>query len=833
MSQENDGALARTAVELGILTAGELAECLRAQEDLKRRGREVPLEQVLLKRRYVNSQTLQGLLAETARRTPSSSGRPSGRRPPAGDLPSFSRYRVEEKVGEGGMAVVYRAVDRELGRKVALKVLKESTRSPGDRRARFQREGRAVARLSHPNVVAVYDVGEEGGRPFLVMEYVPGRSLEAVLAEGRPRFRAAAELLQKVAQGVACAHEAGIVHRDLKPANVLVTASGEPKVADFGLAHVEDAQSALTRTGAAIGTPYYMAPEQVAGSAGRISARTDVFALGTILYEALAGRRPFPGKTASEVYARITAADPPPLSRLARSVPRELEWIALRALEKDPARRYADAGAFAGDLGRWLAGLPVEARPVSALGRLWRRAVRRRAVVLSAAVALLASLCLAGVAIHGAAGRARVEKELERQSREDEAAKERSEAEREAHRLLESGRPALDAAFLYLYDERASYEELVRRVDEGRGRIEKAVARAPWLALGHHLAGRAWELTGWPDRAEDSYREAVRRDPDFAPAHLALGRLLVTRAFLANLGGSSREQAERRPEARRLAEEAAREIDRSLALGGGADDEVARTVAEAMLAWTRDEDAAFERLLEDGTHRFAERPGVEELHWLAGIRATSVEESLAAYGRAISARPKYPIALFCRGQVRLHSQDLAGAISDWDEAVRFWPRFAEAYSNRGWARALLGRIDEAIGDYDRAIEIQPDFAGAHYNRGLAWKDKDELDRAFADFDRATVLAPDLAPAWLNKGSVRQKMGDLEDALSDMDEAARLDPSFAEAFAARALVRWERKDLDGAIADFEKALGLAPDNPILQAAVRELLRQAKEARGGKK
>ncbi|HEX7899490.1 MAG TPA: serine/threonine-protein kinase [Planctomycetota bacterium] len=281
------------------------------------------------------------------------------------------RFEILGPLGEGATAVVHRARDASLGRVVALKVLR-AAKLTDVLRERFRREARAVAALTHPNVVTVYDADAEADPPWLAMELVDGRPL----SEAAPEARLA--LLEKAARGVAAAHVAGIVHRDLKPANILVTASGEPKVGDFGLAHVLDTRSELTRTGTTLGTPLYMAPEQVEGRPEAISPRTDVYALGAMLYEILAGRPPIVGESLAELYRGIVTEDPAPL-------PGDAGRVALKALDKDPARRYADAGEFADDLRRHLNGEPVLARPLSVTGRFVRR--NRRALVVGALVA--------------------------------------------------------------------------------------------------------------------------------------------------------------------------------------------------------------------------------------------------------------------------------------------------------------------------------------------------------------------------------------------------------------------------------------------------------------
>ncbi|MBV8882309.1 MAG: protein kinase [Planctomycetaceae bacterium] len=307
----------------------------------------------------------------------------------------FSRYEVRERIGEGATAVVYKAWDRELKRLVALKVLKESKGLLEVARQRFRRESQVAAGLSHPNIVPVYDVGEDNGRLFIVMELVEGRTMGDLLHGAPPPDAPRLALLERVARGVAAAHAQGIVHRDLKPGNILVTAAGEPKVADFGLAHLEGTSAQLTRTGSTLGTPLYMAPEQVRGRSHEISPRTDVYALGAMLYELVAGHPPFSGETLLELYEKILNDEPAPLRRFRPDAPADLDTIARKALAKEPGFRYPSAAEFAEDLRRHAAGEPISARPETFMEKLRRKASRRRGALLLLLAATAAGVVLA------------------------------------------------------------------------------------------------------------------------------------------------------------------------------------------------------------------------------------------------------------------------------------------------------------------------------------------------------------------------------------------------------------------------------------------------------
>jgi tetratricopeptide (TPR) repeat protein len=292
------------------------------------------------------------------------------------------------------MGVVYQARHVKLNRPAALKMVLGDARAESKEIIRFLAEAEAVAAIDHPHVVRVYEFGEADGRPFLALELCPGGSLaDRLYAAGRLDPAAAAELVRKLAAGVAAAHALGIVHRDLKPGNVLFDDRGEPKVSDFGLAK-KGAGAGVTLAGAVMGTPAYMSPEQAKGESKFVGPQADVWALGVILYECLTADRPFKGGTREELLAAIISADPAPPRRAAPGVPRDLDLICRKCLAKEPHDRYPAAGELADDLGRFLAGKPTLARPAALVERGWKWARRNKPAV----TVILALAALAGIA---------------------------------------------------------------------------------------------------------------------------------------------------------------------------------------------------------------------------------------------------------------------------------------------------------------------------------------------------------------------------------------------------------------------------------------------------
>lgn len=303
-------------------------------------------------------------------------------------------YEILDEIGRGSMGVVYRARQLSLRRIVALKMIQDDR---GDARlmARFRAEAEAVARVQHPNIVQIFEVGEAQGRPYFSFELVEGQSLARRLA-GKPQpFRESAQFIEVLARAMQVAHQRGIIHRDLKPANVLITSTGVPKITDFGLAkRLDDPAQNLTKIGEVVGTPHYMATEQAQGRTGDVGPATDVYALGAILYEMLTGRPPFTGKTPIEVVVRVGTEAVVPPSRLRRGVPRDLEAICLKCLEKNPLNRYPSAAALADDLRRYVEGRPAEVRDAGALEHGWMWGRRH-----PLGVALLTVVAVAGVGL--------------------------------------------------------------------------------------------------------------------------------------------------------------------------------------------------------------------------------------------------------------------------------------------------------------------------------------------------------------------------------------------------------------------------------------------------
>jgi WD40 repeat protein/tRNA A-37 threonylcarbamoyl transferase component Bud32 len=312
---------------------------------------------------------------------------------PAADLPAaavrtLGTFQLGELLGKGAFGAVYKARDTELDRVVAVKVPRAGFYNTPEEQERFQREARSAGQLQHPNIVSVYEVGEADGVPYIVCQYVEGRTLAEVVADRRPAPREAAALVLRVARALHYAHSLGVVHRDIKSSNILLDASGQPYLADFGLAWRGGAELTLTADGQVLGTPAYMAPEQAAGRHRDVNAKSDIYGLGVVLYQLLTGSLPFAADSPC-LLQQVLHEEPPPPRRRDPRVPRDLETVCLKAMAKEPARRYATADDFADDLQRFLNDEPVRAHAEGAASRFRRWCRRNPRVALLTGLVLL------------------------------------------------------------------------------------------------------------------------------------------------------------------------------------------------------------------------------------------------------------------------------------------------------------------------------------------------------------------------------------------------------------------------------------------------------------
>ncbi len=767
----------------------------------------------------------------------------------------ITKYVVMEFVARGAMGAVYKALHPGLGRAIALKILNE-TRSTPAFLERFRTEALAAARLSHPNIVRVHDAGSEGGLHYVAMELVEGRSLEEML-EGPRDVRRLLSMLEKIARAVHHAHEQGVVHRDLKPSNVLVRTDGEPFVADFGLARLTDQQGGVTKAGARLGTPYYMAPEQVAGSPAGPAA--DVYALGVILYRILTGRHPHEGPTLEAVYHAIATASAPAPRRHNPAVNRDVEVICLKSLERAPKHRYATANELADDLARYLGGEAILARAASLPVRAWRRARRHPAVAVAL---LLAAVCAVSLSSYAAAIRAwRAE---------------------QAAALDDMRQTATSLVELALSLRRNGQLAAMRPVREMLAKTYAQVsARAPGLPEVDYWMGRMHRALMEDDEALRYQEKALSKDPEFAPS-------LYERAVLHSLKyRDGLREAERRWRARSpreagrgdLEDSALAALRESVVRDAGALKASALVREPMVLAAqgiaARRLDGGGADLLRDALRR---DPLLEEAYE-ALAEAGPLDEREWCYEEAIERDRGYLRHWLGLGDVRVRRGDNTRAVEAYSRAIALDGACVEAWLGRGQARMRAGaavvesgadprkELAEAEEDYREAARRKPEGAEAHLGLGLVESTRalyvkdaggDPLEawaRAEEHFERAAVRDSRTGDPWLMRGIVRTNRGlhrahaggdpaeDYAAAEQDLTRALELDVRDADARLARGKLRMNAAaqqlaagaapDYGGAESDLEAALALAPSNADawLARGLVETGRGAAAVRGG--
>ncbi len=729
----------------------------------------------------------------------------------------LGKYVLVRELGKGGMGVVHLAWQSDLRRYVAIKLIR-GVDSEEDV-ARFKREAQIVAQLQHPNIIPVYEIGDHEERPYMVMMYIEGRTLDRMLkSSDRPPVRRLLEWLGEAARAVEHAHAKEVIHRDLKPSNLIVDASGRVYVMDFGLARQVQRGSgtSMTLSGVVVGTPSYMSPEQAEGRTRRIGAHSDVYSLGATMYEMLTGEPPHRGDSAMEILHSVALNEPRTPRALNPKIHADLETICLKAMDRDMARRYRSAGAFADDLRRWLDGEPIEARPLSGFGRLVRSAKRHRLAAASLAVAAMALLAAAVTAVV-TTGR------LQR----------RAAAQRE-----------LDEATKRRYELETTEDEGIRRAIAGEceAAVRRALAIDPSHAEAHAELGAALShLQRPPEEVLAAFERAAAADPSCARAYLLRSGHLMDRYD----GARPLPHVTYRP-------------DGEPSLSG-------RPPETAPLKDLRTRIASdYEAYARLGKGAAATEEAFQLARWRSFLATTSGDYPAAIRELQAARRMRVPTAAvdFDLANLLTLSGDVAGAVAAAHEGLRKRPRHAKLlalvailrYVAEAWTAAHEDEFTSLRDAMDRALEVEPGAMHVRRARGAlhvnwaSWRSDRGLDPtplmeiAERELRRVIEAIPEDASALDKLGTLRyyqarravdtgaDPAGAIREALELFDRSRAADPAGIAAAQGRLVARgWHlelrgdagedvQRELDLALAEARALADTQPDEQSAQGMV---------------
>jgi len=690
--------------------------------------------------------------------------------PAARTLPRIPGYELTATIGQGGMGVVYKATHLKLDRMVAVKTLIAGDHASSKELEGLVREAQTAAGLGHPHIVEVYDAGEVDGLPYFTMEFVGGGSLAEKLQGVPLPPREAAALVELLAAAVQVAHEHDIMHHDLKPTNILLTADGTPKIADFGLARRTRGDSSKTTGSARFGTPSYMAPEQALGTRAAFDPSVDVYALGAILYEVLTGRPPFRADSPVETQRQVISDEPVPPSRINRRVPRDVETICLKCLQKEASARYASAAELNADLGRFLRGEPIAARKTGALVRSvkWTRRHPTASTVLGFAVLLAAGAIVGGAwkVSTAAASRRLVENELadiEQAQRSSDWAAANSAMDRVSVELGSDG-PA----------------DLRSRLDAAR-RNDGVVKRLEAIRMTRALESGSPDAFAKSDREyAELYRDAAGMTETESAEQVArrlrasgIGAALIGGMYDWLISATNELRGNRLLAVLRIADsDHGGWRDRSLDPAVWKDrDALNRLIAETKVA-----DAPTDRLL--WFAETAKKLGADSLPLLRRIQAAHCDdfwanfllaEALHERGQdvegvryiqsAIAIRPNVAVGYSFLGNYLRALYRPAESLDALETAARLDPSGLKIHGNLGLTLAMLGRQADALEQVENALRQKPDDAMLHANRGAYLQMLGRESEAVEEFVQAASMRDaGIARSWLIAGLIQSRQG---------------------------------------------------------------------------
>jgi tetratricopeptide (TPR) repeat protein/predicted Ser/Thr protein kinase len=783
---------------------------------------------------------------------------------------TISHYKILEKIGEGGMGVVYKAQDTKLDRTVALKFLPEHSFSDEEARSRFVHEARAASAMDHPNISTVYDIDEADGKTFISMAYIDGKSLKEIAAAGDLSIQEIVKIGVQAGEGLGAAHKKGIVHRDVKSDNLMITGDGHVKVMDFGLAKLKGA-TGLTRAGQTVGTAFYMSPEQTKGE--EVDSRSDVFSLGVVLYELISGRLPFTGEYDTAIAYSIVNEQPKPLREIRPDVPAQLEAIVMKALEKDPANRYQSMDGLVGDLRDLWEGRTSEIRAAVPSERSRMRfVVPAAALVVLAAILLMMKLLPGDRGVPEGAGNTLAVMYFDNMTDPVDTGR---LGEIMTNLLITD---LSDSRFINVVSSQRLYDILKNMGREGVKAIDRSVAsqvarkaKARWMLVGNivqttpylmvttHLVdvssgnvinsqqvagAQGEEVFAVVDRLTVKVKKDLAlpqealEEPDTPVAEITTSSAEAYRHYIEGVDYMNKAYMP----------EAEASFSKAIAI----DSTFAMAYIRLGMAMISNGKAEGLRMA-DKAVQYADHVTKREQLFIIGLQALwngDFERGIAFLRRIVAQNPDDKEVYFWLGAVYHSNRDYASAIpvlrraveidpayknpynmlaycydaigdfdnSIWaiDKYISLAPNEANPYDTRGELYARGGRIDEAIASYEKALEIKPDFNPSLQALGLLWIQKRDYEKARLYFDRLAssgdrstrILGMSSLPLIpLYRGKLDRGLEKINDAIAADTTGGREDLTTAALLRFKSIVLRDKGDLGGALREVQAAMEL--------------------------
>lgn len=788
-------------------------------------------------------------------------------------------YQLLEELARGGMGIVYKAYHPSLNQIFALKVLIAGEDASEQAIKRFHREIQSTAKLRHPGIVQITDSGQEGGKHYFVMEYVEGKTLDQKIRESKLTHREGLKVIQKTLDALHYAHQQGIIHRDLKPENIFITKEGDPKIGDFGLARdlsSDTASQKLTQSGAIMGTPTYMSPEQAKGEANKVGPTSDVYSVGVCLYQILTSKCPFDAPTIHSLVEKIIHDEVFPPSRLNAEVHQDLDTIVLKALEKNVEKRYQSAKAFALDLGRFLEGHPIYARPASPMERFtkWGRRNRQLFFFLLFAFLLLVSVV----------GYLQWNRFQERQEKAQERKQQFQQLYQQAQQQIEKSQQLssekvssfsnIELLFnaLHLLEQAKVFSPQNQMLLDEKKRVGKELVGLACEAEEYHLASYvANELQDVLEELEISQLkiQIENAQQKLLKQHLERFEYWVEELRQHALNQGKRERAlleinkmrekEIFQKLLNLVEEGTRYFLESDSRSA-TEDAFYETMAIA-LGWLENPSAGetlYRSLLaifEKIASFPKEKQPPEEIRYLIALTqalgnsktpemAKKVQTLRQKMGENTKFWKETALAFQILGtldglasELLLDSESYVSqgillqkakkdqeAIILFNKALELDPANADAYLNRGVSRLNENDLKGSLKDYNDSIRIRPKDL-AYLKRARLYQTLKEEDRAIEDYNRAIQINPNYALGYNNRASLLMKNGDTEGALRDFTKTIQLSPKFYYAYYGRGIIMHKKGEKEEAKKDLQVFLKLTKENESkdTQAARKQVLK----------